>query len=319
MREKKINEITSLTFGLIILMAQNFCFANTNANSDFVVTKITQNVYSIVSPSKGLPNPENKGWNSNVHFVVTKKGVLLIDSGSSESIGNKIKKAIKSVTKQPIRWIINSHSHADHWFGNAAFSNTAFEIISSNKAFKTMKNDGQPSFEFYFKVTKGKIGATKLVYPTVLLSEGTKRNFGGIDVELIFSNNAHSPGDLLIWLPKQKIIIGGDVLSSDWMPMITEHGNIPSLISILNTVIKLNPDIVLTGHGKPTNLESVIRDAKLLSSVWEQVKSDYKKGKKTNETLETVKTKLGPKYKLLYKDFNSEIERHINLMYKLQQ
>lgn len=74
-----------------------------NANSDFVATKITENVYSIVSPSLGLPTPENKGWNSNSHFVVTGKGVLLFDTGSSESIGNKIKKAIKSVTDQPVR------------------------------------------------------------------------------------------------------------------------------------------------------------------------------------------------------------------------
>jgi glyoxylase-like metal-dependent hydrolase (beta-lactamase superfamily II) len=50
--------------------------------------------------------------------------VLLFDTGSSESIGDKIKKAIKSVTDQPVRWVINSHSHADHWLGNTAFTDT---------------------------------------------------------------------------------------------------------------------------------------------------------------------------------------------------
>ncbi|PKV49696.1 glyoxylase-like metal-dependent hydrolase (beta-lactamase superfamily II) [Aquimarina sp. MAR_2010_214] len=316
MNKKNTTKIISLIFSLLVLVTHSSYAAN--ANSDFVVTTITQNVYSIVSPSKGLPTPENKGWNSNVHFVVTEKGVLLFDSGSSESIGNKIKKAIKSVTDQPVRWIINSHSHADHWFGNAAFTNTAFEIITSNKALVTMKEHGQPSLEFYSKVTKGTIGSTQLVYPTVILLQGIKRNFGGIDVEFILSNDGHSPGDILIWLPKQKIIIGGDVLSSDWMPMITGHGNVPNLISMLNTVAKLNPTIVLTGHGKATNVESVIRDADLLSSVWKQVKSDYEKGKKPNETLKDIEAKLTLKYKLLYNDFSSEIERHVNLMYKLQ-
>ncbi|WBX71057.1 MBL fold metallo-hydrolase [Tenacibaculum retecalamus] len=287
--------------------------------SNFKVTRITENVYSIVSPSFGLPTPGNKGWNSNSHFVITKKGVLLFDTGSSELIGNKIKKAIKSVTDKPVRWVINSHSHADHWFGNAAFINEDVEIIASNQAMTTMKKHGQPSLEFYTKVTKGTIGSTKLVYPTLLLTQGEKRNFGGIDVEFIFSNDGHSPGDILMWLPKQKIIFGGDVLSSDWMPVITGHGNVPNLIKILYTIAKLNPNIVLTGHGEATTVKSVKRDADLLSSVWKQVKEDYKNDKKFNETLLDIRVKLESKYRLLYKDFVSEIERHIKLMYKFQE
>tara|TARA_R110001632_G_scaffold83134_4_gene184233 strand:- start:566 stop:1528 length:963 start_codon:yes stop_codon:yes gene_type:complete len=305
-----------ITLSLIVLITNSSWAAN--VNSDFVVTTISENVYSIVSPSIGLPTPENKGWNSNIHFVVTGKGVLLFDTGSSELIGYKIKRAIKSVTDQPIRWVINSHSHADHWLGNAAFTDTDVEIIASNHALTTMKEHGQGALEFYSRVTKGTIGSTQLVYPTLLLTQGQKRDFGGVDVEFIFSNDGHSPGDILMWLPKQKIIFGGDVLSSDWMPMITGHGNVPNLIKTLYAIANLTPTIVLTGHGKATTVKSVIRDADLLSSVWKQVKSDYEKGKKSNETLIDIKAKLEPKYKLLYKDFSSEIERHVNLIYKLQ-
>lgn len=306
-----------LTLGLIGLIIKG-AWAQ-HANFDFVVTPIAENIYSIISPSLGLPTPENKGWNSNSHFVVTEKGVLLFDTGSSELIGYKIKSAIKSVTDQPVRWVINSHSHADHWLGNAAFTDTGAEIIASNHALITMKEDGPGAVEFYSRVTKGAIGFTQLVYPTLLLTQEQKRNFGGVDVEFIFSNDGHSPGDVLIWLPKQKIIFGGDVLSSDWMPIITHHGNVPNLINSLYTIAKLKPTIVLTGHGRATTVKSVIRDADLLSSVWKQVKADYENHKKPNETLLNVRTKLGPKYRLLYKDFVSEIERHVNLMYKLQR
>jgi cyclase len=306
-----------LTLSLIGLITNSAWAAN--ANFDLVVTRIAENVYSIVSPSFGLPTPENKGWNSNSHFVVTEKGVLLFDTGSSELIGNKIKSAIKSVTDQPVRWVINSHSHADHWLGNAAFTDTGAEIMASNQALTTMKEDGPRAVEFYSRVTKGAIGSTQLVYPTLLLAQEHKRNFGGVDVEFIFSNDGHSPGDVLMWLPKQKIIFGGDVLSSDWMPVITDHGNVPNLINTLYAIAKLNPTIVLTGHGRATTVKSVIRDADLLSSVWKQVKADYENDKKSNETLLDVRAKLGPKYSLLYKDFVSEIERHVKLMYKLQQ
>jgi len=302
-------------FSLIILIVQ--CAWSTNTNSNFVVTSIAENVYSIISPSIGLPTPENKGWNSNIHFVVTKSGVLLFDTGSSELIGNKIKKAIKSITNQPVRWVVNSHSHADHWLGNAAFADA--EIIASGQAMKTMKKYGQDDVAFYSKVTKGTIGTTLLVYPNLLLNYPQKRIFGGVEVEFIFANDGHSHGDILMWLPEQKIIFGGDVLSSDWMPMITSDGNVPGLINTLNTIIKLNPTIVLTGHGNATTLKSVIRDANLLSSVWKQVKLDYNNGLKPNETLLNLRVKLESKYEPLYKDFEMEINRIVKLMYQFQQ
>ena len=181
-----------------------------------------------------------------------------------------------------------------------------------------MKKHGPGAIRFYFKVTKGTIGSTNLVYPSLLLTRGQKRNFGGLEVEFIFSNNGHSPGDILMWLPKQKIIFGGDVLSFDWMPMITGHGNVPNLIKTLHTIAKLNPAIVLTGHGKATTGKAIKRDADLLASVWEQVKANQKKGKKVDETLSVIRAKIGKKYQALYKDFASEIERHVKLMYKLK-
>jgi hypothetical protein len=89
------------------------------------------------------------------------------------------------------------------------------------------------------------------------------------------------------------------------MPMITDYKNVPNLVSTLYKIANLNPNIVLTGHGKSTTTESIKRDADLLSSVWKHVKSGYVKGKNSDEILDDIKDKLGPKYKPLYKDFSS--------------
>jgi glyoxylase-like metal-dependent hydrolase (beta-lactamase superfamily II) len=152
-----------------------------------------------------------------------------------------------------------------------------------------------------------------------LLHEPQKRTFGGQEVEFIFANDGHSEGDVLMWLPKQKIIFGGDVLSSDWMPIITNYGNLSNLINTLQTVAKLNPSVVLTGHGNVTTVASVLRDVELLSSVCEQVKLDYKKGLTPTETLLKISANIGPKYEPLYRDFETEIERYINLMYQFNK
>lgn len=312
--------MTSKAKSIVILCFVIFtvqCSWAVNTNTDFAVTAIAENIYSIVSPSIGLPTPENQGWNSNSHFVVTENGVLLFDTGSSEAIGNKIRKAIQSVTDQPVRWVINSHSHADHWLGNAAFSDA--EIIASTEAMETMQKYGRDDVAFYHKVTNGTIGTTHLVYPNLLLNEPLKRNFGDVEVELLFANNGHSPGDILMWLPQQKVMIGGDILSSDYLPMITDHGDIDGLINTLHAVVELTPSIVLTGHGSATTVASVGRDAELLSSVWEQLKLDHKSGLTPDKTLSAVSVKLCSKYGPLYKDFTTELDRHVKLMYQLQE
>ncbi len=317
-------------YHLSILISCLLCFSFNNKNAKtekfykkeissetFNVVRVAENIYSIVSPSFGLPTPENKGWNSNVHFIVTKNGVLLFDTGSSESIGHKIKRTIASVTKLPVRWVVNSHSHADHWLGNAAFDKTT-EIITSKNALAEMKKYGKDDVAFYNKVTKGKIGPTQLAFPSSIINNSLKRNFDGIEVEFILTEENHSAGDIIMWLPKHKVVFGGDVLSSDWMPIITEDVNIPSLINTLNFIAELNPTKILIGHGNTTTVRSIKRDINLLSSVWKQVELDNKNGNRPEETLLKIKTELNPEYTFLYKNYTAEIERYIKLMYSLQ-
>lgn len=309
-----ISKKTLFSLGVIGSMAQPVCATNTDFN--FSVKSISKNIYSIIAPAYGRPTTENKGWNSNSHFVVTSKGVLVFDTGSSELIGKGIIKAIKSVTEQPILWVVNSHSHADHWLGNAAFVDVGAEVISTKVSMDSMRKDGQGVVDAFSHMTKGATGNTRIAYPTQFLAQKESRNLGGVDFEFIYSNDGHSLGDVLMWLPKQRIIFGGDVLNSDWMPIMTPNGNVPNLISTLNNVAILNPEIVLPGHGQPTTVNSVIRDAEILNAVWNLVKKGHDKGKKTDEILIQVRKQFGEKYRSLYKDFDSNTEYFVNMMYK---
>ncbi len=302
--------------GLITLFSSNAWAQNNDFK--FSPEMVSHNIYSIISPSFGLPTAENKGWNSNSYFFVTEQGVLVFDTGSSEAIGKSIKAAIKTVTNQPIRWIVNSHSHADHWLGNAGIADDNTEIIAKKQAANTMNKYGKDDVKAFARMTKGITGNSQLLYPSKLLTSIEKRSLGNMDIEFIFSNNGHSEGDVLMWLPKQKVVFGGDVLSSDWMPIIIPDANVPNLIATLNKVIKLNPDVVLTGHGNVTTVESVKRDAKLLTHVWQLVKSGYQAGKKPNEIITQARAELTSSYAPLYKNFTSAIKEQITTMYKMQ-
>ncbi|WP_286265307.1 MBL fold metallo-hydrolase [Thalassotalea atypica] len=308
---------TLLTLSFLGLFLSKVLAADTNF--DFSVTHVTKNVYSIISPSYGRPSEDNKGWNSNSHFVVTEKGVLVFDTGSSELIGNGIIKAIKSVTEQPIRWVVNSHSHADHWLGNAAFAKQGAEIYSTGLSIAAMKEDGQGVVDAFSRMTEGATGTTDLSYPTAVLAQKEKRNLGGVNIEFIFANSGHSPGDVLVWLPEQQVIMGGDVLSSNWLPIMTPRGNVPNLIDTLSVVASLNPTIVLPGHGEITTVKSVVRDAKFLDSVWQLVKQGHEKDKEFEEILSQVENTLGPTYKTQYKDFDTSSEYLVQMIYKKQE
>lgn len=307
---------TSICVALSLLCSIGKSASARNVELELSVTPIAKNVYGIISPFYGRPSHENSGWNSNSYFVVTEKGVLVFDTGSSELIGKEILKAVKSVTDQPVRWVVNSHSHADHWLGNAAFTDTGASILSTSLAIRTMKKDGRGDIEAFARTTEGATTPTRAKYPTSFLNRKEKRNLGGLEVEFIYSNDGHSPGDVLMWLPKQKIIFGGDVLNSEWMPIMTPRGKVANLIDTLNIVLEMKPSIVLPGHGKVATLAAVKRDRQLLGSVTQQISAALENGERADTIPAKVVAELHKEYKTLYRDYDNNIEYLVNMIFK---
>src|SRR3989338_4409108 len=86
---------------------------------DHKLAKLTERVYVLHGPNE-LPNKANQGFMNNPGFVLTKKGVVVIDPGSSVQVGELVLKKIVEVTKDPVIAVFNTHIHGDHWLGNQA-------------------------------------------------------------------------------------------------------------------------------------------------------------------------------------------------------
>ncbi|MEJ6475176.1 MBL fold metallo-hydrolase [Pseudoalteromonas piscicida] len=286
---------------------------------DLKAVSVSKNVYSVISPFYGRPTAENKGWNSNSHFIVTKDGVLVFDSGSSQQIGSAIIAAVKRVTDQPIRWLVNSHSHADHWLGNAAFANLGVELISTSLSAETMKSDGPVDVEAFFNMTKGATGQSKLAIPTSTILHQHTRTFGNTEVKFVLANNGHSPGDVMLWLPKQRILIGGDVVNSNFIPIMTPRGNVTHLISTLKKVEQLDPLIVLTGHGENTSVKSVSRDIQFLTVAWNAVREALAKGTAPTKIPGSLQAQLRLEFGSAYQDFDTSISYLLEMMINKQR
>lgn len=275
--------------------------------------ELAPGIYAVVTPSRELPNRENRGWNSNSAFIVTGAGTLLFDTGSSQEIGEALRATIADVTHQPVRWIVNSHAHGDHWLGNAAFEASVEQIIASTKTTQAIEISGVTWIDLFKRMTEGITGESKILAPTRRVDERTETRFGDVEAVLFPSGDSHSPGDLLLWLPQQRVLFSGDVVYSDRMPS-TNDSRIDQWIRKLDQLVALEPKMVVAGHGVVTDIEGLMRLRDLLKALREAVAAGIDDGKSDYEMLPDVLNAL-VRFKPHYPGLEDKVRRDISHVY----
>ena len=281
--------------------------------SSMKATPVADNVYAILTPARDIPNPENLGWNSNSAFVVTKTGVLVIDTGSSETIGNALKQTIRQVTDKPVKWIVNSHAHGDHWLGNIAFKDSNPVIYATSTVNDLTKSEGATWVENFKRLSEGATGDTPLLLPNKIIDERSELLLDETKIVLFPSGNSHSPGDLITWLPQQRVVISGDVVYSDRMPT-TSASDITQWITMLDELQALDPAAVIPGHGDVTDVEGLRRLHALLSGIRDEVEKGYEAGLSDYEMLPAVLENL-QQFEEYYPGFKDKLGRDISHVY----
>ena len=271
---------------------------------------VAENVYSIVTPTRDLHNAENGGWNSNRAFVVTDSGNLLFDSGSSSGIGQAIRRTIATVTPQPVRWIVNSHAHGDHWLGNAAFADSVERIFATTAVIEAIESDGAGWVGRFDRMTGGITGDSAILAPDRSVERETEISLGGESLVFLLSGGSHSPGDLMLWLPRQEVLISGDVVYSDRMPS-TNAGDLQRWIGTLERLRQLEPGVVIPGHGAVTGGTGLDRLHALLSALWTAVEAGYDEGLSDFEMLPRVREALAP-FRAYYPGLDDKLGRDLS-------
>ncbi len=222
--------------------------------------KVTDNIYSIIGPLTNR-NKENSGNNATFGFVVTDDGVVLIDSGGSLKGAKALHQLIKTVTKQPVRYVINSGGQDHRWFGNDYFSHSGAKIISSEAA----KKDHKARLDLQWSrleslIGKNGIKGTKEKFADIVFKDKYKFTLGGIKFELYFRGQAHTPGDAFIWLPQSKVMFAGDIVYTERMLSIADHSASKSWLKVFNNMAAFKPKYLIPGHGAPTTLAKAQKD-----------------------------------------------------------
>lgn len=292
-------------------------FFSINCHADYLssmkATPVADDIYAILTPARDIPNPENMGWNSNSAFVVTKTGVLVFDTGSSETIGNALKQTIRQATDKPVKWIVNSHAHGDHWLGNIAFKESNPVIYATSTVNDLTKSEGATWVENFNRLSEGATGDTPLLLPNKIIDSRTELLLDETKIVLFPSGDSHSPGDLIAWLPQQRVLISGDVVYSDRMPT-TSASNLPQWITMLNELQQLDPAAVIPGHGDVTDEEGLRRLHALLSGIRDEVQKGYEAGLSDYEMLPDVVESL-QQFEQYYPGFKDKLRSDISHVY----
>ncbi len=275
--------------------------------------EVAPGVYAVMTPARDLPSRENLGWNANMAFVVTDDGVLVFDTGSSETMGVALREAIREVTDQPVRWIVNSHSHGDHWLGNHAFVDDEPEIMAGSAAAERMQAEADGWIENFNEMTEGATGKTTPAFPDRMVDEREVLDLAGTEVVVMPSGGAHSPGDLMVWLPEQRVLLAGDVVYSDRAPSVWD-GDVAQWIDLLDDLIALEPEVVVPGHGRLEGAETLTRLQRYLTILWDGIAEGVERGLADFETVPLVREHMGDLIEA-YPGFEEKIERSVATTY----
>lgn len=223
--------------------------------------RVAADIYAVIGDLAGQTY-ENDGLNNNLGFVVTEKGVLVINTGPSQRVAKALHAAIQKTTKQPIKWVVNVNSQNHYWLGNDYFKTLGATLIASKEGERVMREMGAQQLEANQTLLKEKAAGTKLTYPTDLVTDKREMKLGKAVVQLLHFGPAHTPGDLVVWLPDQKILFSGDIIYTERLLAVIPIGNSANWIEAFDKLAALNPKIVVPGHGKPTTMDRARRDTR---------------------------------------------------------
>jgi glyoxylase-like metal-dependent hydrolase (beta-lactamase superfamily II) len=206
---------------------------------------------------------DNEGLNANIGLVVTPGGAVLIDSGATVRSAAQIHAAVKRVTDQPVRWVINTGGQDHRWLGNRYFKEQGAQLIAHANGRADMMNRGNDHLQALRPVLKERLEGTVPTLPDRYIEGSDIRlELGGTVFELRHRGGAHTPGDMMIWLPAAKVLFTGDVVYVERMLGVLPVSNTKQWLATFDVVEQLAPSRLVPGHGKVTDVAAARADTR---------------------------------------------------------
>ena len=206
------------------------------------------------------PTYENAGHNNNLSFIVTGEGVVVINGGAAYGLAAALHEEIKAVTDEPVKLVFNENGQGHAVLGNGYWAEQGVPIVAHADAAHEVERFGGSILEAMQRYNRDRSEGTEVQLPTETFEDEYIVEMGDFRIEARHLGPAHSPGDIVIWLPKQSLVISGDMAFHERMLPIFPDTMTAEWIETWETAFEpLKARYVIPGHGHPTNMAQVRR------------------------------------------------------------
>lgn len=195
-------------------------------------------------------NPNNGGDIANLGFVIGERCVAVIDSGGSANIGRALRAAIRSRTDKPVCYLIHTHVHPDHAFGDPAFA-ADHPVVVGHAAYPAALARRRDHYRHGIDDSLGALGAgSDSAVPSLLIDRRQTLDLGGRRLRLDAWPTAHTDHDLTVFDERTGTLFTGDLLFVDRVPIV--DGKVLGWLAVIDQLLALKPARVVPGHGPPS-------------------------------------------------------------------
>ncbi|HEY7027291.1 MAG TPA: MBL fold metallo-hydrolase [Gemmatimonadales bacterium] len=220
-------------------------FSPTTESTLYPLRKLGDGVYAVLGDTgKGAEGRPNAG------FVVTKEGVMAVGGLASPAQARAVIRTIRTVSTKPVRYLVLYAHHPDMMFGAIEFKRIGARIIAHPDT-RVLAGEGGP--DAMVAAWDGVVGLQELLgfeyanTPDQPVTGTDTLNLGGKAIVAIHPGAAHSAGDLMVWLPRERVLFAGDILLPDGVTMVVD-GNSSVLLKTLDQIDSLRPRVIVPGH-----------------------------------------------------------------------
>lgn len=248
MKEKRVALKTMLCMAVLLTAATAWASGG--------LTPISDGVYAYTNVKSQSPGNQ---FGANAGIVIGDDGLLVVDTLTTAKEAALFLADIRKITDKPVRYVVNTHYHLDHAFGNCVFADEGAVVISQincrnqilqikDQALETAKS---------FGMDEAALEGTRLVVPAMAFEQRLELDLGHRVVRLLYSGYAsHTAGSIFVWIPGQKVVFAGDTLFTDFHPYLAE-GDLKGWAKTLDELLGLGADKIIPGHGPLSGAKEV--------------------------------------------------------------
>ena len=220
--------------------------------------QVTPNVWSAIGATAPATYA-NSGHNNNLSFVIGGEAVMVMNAGDNALLASALHEEIRNLTDLPVRYVVLENGQGHAMLGSHYWQSQGAEVIAHTDAADEIANTGHDVLERMRAGRRDKASGTLLTSPDRTFDDVLTLDLGGETVEIRNLGPAHSPGDIVAWLPSQKLVISGDLAFHQRLLPVFEHTDTAAWIETWSAFEALGAETVIPGHGAPTTLPVVRR------------------------------------------------------------